>query len=127
MRIAVGATVVVGTLIVASTMADLASGQQAACVPARVSRVVNGDTIEVEVDGEAHRVRYIGVDAPERDWPEYHSAATDLNLGLLEGESICLEPDENDKDPHGSLLRSRTALNALRSCHWIERHAPCVY
>ena len=32
--------------------------------PATVTRVVDGDTIRVEIDGEEFRVRYIGIDTP---------------------------------------------------------------
>ena len=34
-------------------------------VPAFVTRVVDGDTIRVEIDSEVFRVRYIGIDTPE--------------------------------------------------------------
>ena len=36
---------------------------------AEVTHVFDGDTIEVELDGRAYRLRYIGVDTPERDEP----------------------------------------------------------
>ena len=36
---------------------------------ALVLRVVDGDTIVVELDGERHSVRYIGIDTPETHHP----------------------------------------------------------
>ena len=42
---------------------------QPARVPARVLAVIDGDTIEVLVDGRRERVRYIGIDTPEV-WPQ---------------------------------------------------------
>jgi len=41
---------------------------------ARVLRVVDGDTIDVEINGERQRVRYIGMNTPERDEPCYDEA-----------------------------------------------------
>ena len=32
-----------------------------------VTQVIDGDTIEVEIDGRTYRVRYVGVNTPERD------------------------------------------------------------
>jgi len=38
-------------------------------VAAQVVRVIDGDTIEVEMGGQLHTVRYIGVDTPETKHP----------------------------------------------------------
>jgi endonuclease YncB( thermonuclease family) len=34
---------------------------------ARVVQVIDGDTIDVDIAGEEFRVRYVGVNTPERD------------------------------------------------------------
>ena len=68
---------------------------------ALVRRVIDGDTI-VMVDGA--RVRYIGVDTPERDDPFYQKA-TDYNRRLVEGQRVHLLKDETDEDRFGRLLR----------------------
>jgi micrococcal nuclease len=39
-------------------------------IQATVSRVVDGDTIQVEIDGQRERVRLIGVDTPETKHPK---------------------------------------------------------
>ena len=66
-----------------------------------VSRVIDGDTIEV-LGGE--RVRYIGIDAPETG--EYFAAeATEKNRELVEGKRVRLESDVEDRDEYGRLLR----------------------
>ena len=52
---------------IASPTAPLAGG-----VRAEVTYVIDGDTIEVELDGREYRLRYIGVDAPERDEPDVY-------------------------------------------------------
>ena len=64
-------------------------------------RVIDGDTIEM-ADGA--RVRYIGMDAPERDDPFYQEA-TNYNRRLVEGQRVQLLRDESDEDRFGRLLR----------------------
>jgi endonuclease YncB( thermonuclease family) len=39
--------------------------EEPAGVQARVVEVIDGDTIEVEIDGRVYTVRYLGVDCPE--------------------------------------------------------------
>ena len=68
---------------------------------ALVIRVIDGDTIEMA--GGA-RVRYIGVDTPERDEPFYH-VATDYNRRLIERHRVKLLKDKSDEDRFGRLLR----------------------
>jgi micrococcal nuclease len=68
---------------------------------ATVTRVIDGDTIEIE-GGE--RVRYIGIDAPEEGEP-YYQEATEANRNLVEGKRVRLEKDVEDKDEYGRLLR----------------------
>ena len=68
---------------------------------ARVERVVDGDTM-VLANGE--RVRYIGVDTPERD-ERFYEEATALNRRLVEGQRVWLMRDTSDEDPFGRLLR----------------------
>jgi micrococcal nuclease len=75
-----------------------------------VTRVIDGDTIEVDIEGELYRVRYIGIDTPEMDdeRPEFRALAqeaTNLNRRLVAGESIRLEKDISENDRYGRLLR----------------------
>ena len=77
---------------------------------ARVSRVVDGDTIIVALDGEDYRVRYIGIDAPETvrpDWPvePFGPEASEFNKQLVEGKTVWLERDVTETDQFGRLLR----------------------
>jgi micrococcal nuclease len=78
--------------------------------PATVTRVVDGDTIYVLVDGLERRVRYIGIDTPESDDPRetvrcFAEAATSFNRGLVEGETVGLEKDVSETDRFERLLR----------------------
>ena len=49
------------------------------CLPAVVVYVVNGDTIDVEIQGAVNRVRYIGMDTPEDGQPCYQEGPDGLS------------------------------------------------
>lgn len=66
-----------------------------------VSYVIDGDTIVLS--GGQH-IRYIGIDAPEKDEPLYKEA-TELNRQLVEGKIVRLEKDISDIDRYGRKLR----------------------
>ena len=73
----------------------------------RVTRVVDGDTIEIE-GGE--KVRYIGVDTPETVDPRkpiqcFGIEASKKNKELVEGKTVRLEKDITDRDKYSRLLR----------------------
>ncbi len=77
---------------------------------ARVTRVVDGDTIEVNMDGRRYTVRYIGVDTPESVAPGqpvecYGREASRRNRELVEGKTVLLEKDVSETDRFGRLLR----------------------
>lgn len=71
--------------------------------PARVVHVVDGDTIDVEIEGQEERVRYYGIDTPERG-DSCFSEATARNDELIDG-NVLLLPDARDRDRSGRLLR----------------------
>ena len=68
---------------------------------AYVTRVIDGDTIEIST-GE--RVRFIGVDAPEIGEPGADEA-TRFVREKVEGQTVWLEADGNDRDRHDRLRR----------------------
>jgi micrococcal nuclease len=72
--------------------------QSPAC---KVIRVIDGDSIVLE--GNRH-VRYIGIDAPEKDEFGYLEA-TQANRELVEGKKVTLEKDISERDKFGRLLR----------------------
>jgi micrococcal nuclease len=77
---------------------------------ARVTRVVDGDTIEVLMAGTTYKVRYIGVDTPETVDPRrpvgcYGREASERNHQLVEGNTVELEKDVSETDDFGRLLR----------------------
>jgi len=71
---------------------------------ATVTRVVDGDTIEVEMNGLVHDVRYIGVNTPESD-QTCGSEATAANVALVEGQTVMMVKDVSEVDQYGRLLR----------------------
>ncbi len=61
-------------------------------IQASVVGVIDGDTIDVDIDGRVYRVRYIGVDTPERGQVGYEEA-TFVNTQLVSNGVVWLEKD----------------------------------
>jgi micrococcal nuclease len=75
----------------------------------RVVRVVDGDTIDVQLGATRERVRYIGVDTPETKHPAkavqcYGRQASEFNAQLIAGEQVRLVRDVEERDRYGRLL-----------------------
>lgn len=75
-----------------------------------VTRIIDGDTIEIATEGAVKKVRYIGVDTPETVDPRkgvecYGREASQKNKDLVEGKYVRLERDISDTDSFGRLLR----------------------
>ena len=68
---------------------------------ALVSRVIDGDTVEL-LDGR--RVRYLGIDTPEIG-ERYYEEASDRNRELVGGKTVELQCGNRDEDVYGRLLR----------------------
>jgi micrococcal nuclease len=78
--------------------------------PAAVTRIIDGDTIEVEIEGQLYTVRYIGIDTPETVDPRrpvecYGKQASAYNELLVGGLIVGLEKDVSETDQFGRLLR----------------------
>lgn len=71
---------------------------------AEVVAVIDGDTIDVRLNGQVMRVRYIGINTPERDEPCY-TEAKNANAALVEGRTVTLVKDQSETDRFGRLLR----------------------
>jgi micrococcal nuclease len=79
-----------------------------------VVRVVDGDTIVVEIDGQKEKVRLVGVDTPETVHPtkpveRFGKEASDFTHKQLDGEKVYLVYDQNNaghkhRDRYGRLL-----------------------
>lgn len=80
-------------------------------VNAKVVRVIDGDTIVVDIEGKQYHLRYIGMDTPESvkpDTPVQPMAlqATAANKALVAGKTVRLEKDVSETDRFGRLLRN---------------------
>jgi len=76
---------------------------------AYVSRGVDGDTVEVQLDGETEDVRYIGVDTPETVKPDtpvqcFGPQASRFNHALVEHRRVRLVFGLERRDVYGRLL-----------------------
>ena len=85
-----------------------ASGEYGA--NATVVRVVDGDTVDFDIEGTKERVRLIGIDTPETKKPDtpvqcYGPEASAFTASLLpEGTWVHLERDVEARDKYGRLL-----------------------
>ena len=77
---------------------------------ATVTRIVDGDTIKVDIDGTEYAVRYIGIDTPETVDPRkpvefMGKEASAKNKELVGEKPVHLERDVSETDGYGRLLR----------------------
>jgi micrococcal nuclease len=86
------------------------SAEPSGPVSAHVTRVVDGDTIEVELPGgDEDDVRYIGIDTPETVKPGTPvqcggPRAHEVNERLVGGRTVTLRFDAERRDVYGRLL-----------------------
>ncbi|MBQ7216715.1 MAG: thermonuclease family protein [Synergistaceae bacterium] len=74
-----------------------------------VTRVVDGDTAEITVDGAKRRVRFLGVDTPETVHPNkpvqfFGPEASAFTKESLTGKRVWLEYDKNPQDRYNRHL-----------------------
>lgn len=86
----------------------------------QLRRVIDGDTIEVSINGRSERIRYIGANTPERDDPCYQEALQE-NRKILSTGPLRLDTDATDKDRYGRLLRYVYAGDVLVELELIAR------
>lgn len=70
---------------------------------AKVVRIVDGDTARMIVNGVEERVRFIGIDTPERGKP-FFDEATRYTANAMDGSEVWLETDIDTRDRYGRLL-----------------------
>jgi micrococcal nuclease len=118
-----GARSLIGSLLLAALLAstllragsDGGSGRSSPTEPlgarteAQVTRVIDGDTVEVDIAGRDDEVRYIGMDTPETVKPGtpvqcFGPQASTENHKLVEGRHVRLVFDAERRDVYGRLL-----------------------
>jgi len=77
---------------------------------ATVSKITDGDTIHVSLNGVDYALRYIGMNAPETVDPDKPiepggPEASRANKDLVTGQTVYLEKDVSETDQYGRLLR----------------------
>lgn len=73
-----------------------------------VDRVIDGDTIDIVIEGSVQRIRMIGIDTPELKGNDCFALDAKLKLvELVDGKEVEIKPDptQEDKDRYGRLLR----------------------
>lgn len=77
-----------------------------------VIRVIDGDTIDIQIDGKIERLRLIGINTPETVDPRkpvecFGREASDKAKTLLVGKKVALEsdPSQGERDKYSRLLR----------------------
>jgi endonuclease YncB( thermonuclease family) len=87
-----------------------------------VVHVVDGDTIDVRLDGRTVRVRYIGINTPETKHPEkgvepFGPEADAANRRLVAGKTVRLELDVQPWDRYRGSSTPSSWLSSP-SCSW---------
>lgn len=77
----------------------------------QVTKVVDGDTIDVEINGKTERLRLIGINTPETVDPRksvecFGKEASNKAKEMLSGKKVYLESDisQGERDKYGRLL-----------------------
>jgi micrococcal nuclease len=123
-------------IVPTAKISKFASVEGMECIPdpagyetAMLLDVIDGDSIEVAIEGEIYEVRYIGIDAPEFNSDQRAAAvdAAQMNERLLSGPIIYLFRDRSETDKYERLLRyvisNNTFINLemVRSGHAISK------
>ena len=102
----------IGLSILIAGLASLITSAQLDPIMAQVERVIDGDPIQVRIEGKSFTVRLMGVDTPETKHPTkavqyFGREATAFTKAHLEGKTVALEKDRTGDtvDRTGRLLR----------------------
>ncbi len=92
-------------LIGATASANLPTGDRFL-----VTKVIDGDTFYVKLDGDTVSVRMVGIDTPETVDPRrpvgcFGKKSSDETKRLIEGKEVILTKDISDTDKYNRLLR----------------------
>lgn len=76
-----------------------------------IVRVIDGDTVDVDINGQTERIRLIGLDTPETVDPRkpvqcFGKEASDKAKSILTGQKVKIETDPSQglRDKYGRLL-----------------------
>lgn len=118
-----------------STLEPIAtlSALDVSCIPSTTKReegvvlgIVDGDTIDVVINGQTFRVRYIGIDTPER-YDAFYAQATQANRELVDNKTVLLINDVSETDRYGRILRYVIAGNTFVNYELVRRGYALAY
>lgn len=94
-------------------------------VKGTVLRVLDGDTIDLRMSDRDIRVRFSGIDAPEK-LQEYGANASEQLKRMIEGDQVVVQVSGKDRYGRyiGSVWRGRTNINLImveRGHAWVYR------
>jgi micrococcal nuclease len=92
---------------------------------AEVERVVDGDTLVVDYEGESEYVRYIGIDTPESVKPGspvecFGEESSRYNAALVEGRDVGLVFGPERRDTFGRLLAYVYVSNVMVNAEMVR-------
>ena len=110
-----GAVSIIAALLIAAVAyffnIDLSTDVKEGQIPVELVQTIDGDTIQVMIDGEKRNIRYLLIDTPEIDHKNpgntepFAVEARDRNDELLRSGQVTIEFDEGDReDKYGRLL-----------------------
>ncbi len=88
-----------------------------------VARVIDGDTVEIET-GEM--IRLLGINTPEKG-QYYYRESTEFLKDLIEGKTVLLEKNKEDKDKYGRLLRYIHIDSTLVNLELVKKGYATIY
>lgn len=95
--------------------------------PYLVTKVVDGDTVDVIIDGKTERLRFSGINTPETDECYYQEAKDELAKLILNKE-VYIQQDKTDRGNYGRLLRYVYVDDLLVNQHLVENgFAKCYH
>lgn len=93
---------------------------------ASVTRIIDGDTIEVSFNGKTEKVRLIGIDTPEKGMP-YFDEAKAKTKELCFFKDVRLVKDVSERDKYGRLLRYVYVENLFVNAELVKQGYANVY
>lgn len=72
--------------------------------PYLVTNVIDGDTADIIINGKTERLRFSGINTPEKN-ECYYQEAKDKLKELILNKEIYIQQDKTDKGKYGRLLR----------------------
>ena len=86
-------------------------------IEAHVIHVADGDTVTVTANGEKHRIRLRGIDAPEKD-QAYGQQSKKALAWLIDGKDVVI--DYSEKDRYGRIVGSIAVGNVDAGLYMLE-------